>query len=239
MVITTKAIVLSAIKYGDTSLIVKCFTECCGVQSYLLRGIFSSRKGKLQKALFFPLNQLEITASHKGKGNLEHIKEARVEHHYQTLYADMTKNTVVLFLAEVLGNCIQEEEENAALYRYIEEALLWLDRQEKTANFHILFLLKLTRYLGFYPDASSEHLPYFDLPEGVFVSHAGYGPVIDGDTLGHFRKFLGTDFEGTGQIRLTKDIRRNILNALITYYELHLTGFRKPKSLQVLHEVFR
>ncbi len=239
MVITTKAIVLSAIKYSDTSLIVKCFTECCGVQSYLLRGILSSRKGKLKKALFFPLNQLEITAGHKGKGNLEHIKEARVEHHYHTLYSDMTKNAVVLFLAEVLSSCIQEEEENTALYRYMEEALLWLDRQENTANFHILFLLKLTRYLGFYPDASEDHLPYFDLLEGIFVSHAGYGSVIEGVTLEYFRKFLGADFEDLSRIKLTKDIRRNILNGLITYYELHLSGFRKPKSLQVLHEVFR
>ncbi|SFW41916.1 DNA replication and repair protein RecO [Sinomicrobium oceani] len=238
MVITTKAIVLSAIKYGDNSLIVKCLTECCGVQSYLLRGILSSRKGKLKKALFFPLNQLEITAGHKGKGNLEYIKEARVEHHYHTIYTDMTKNAVVLFLAEILNTAIQEEEENGPLYRYLEEALLWLDNQGKTANFHILFLLKLTRYLGFYPDASDEHLPFFDLREGIFVSDAGYGHVIAGDALTRFRLFLTSDFERVREIRLTKGIRQDLLNALVAYFEFHLSGFRKPKSLQVLHEVF-
>lgn len=238
MVITTKAIVLSAIKYSDTSLIVKCFTECCGVKSYLLRGVLTSRKGKLKKAHFFPLTQLEITAGHRGKGSLEHIKEARVYFPYQTVYSDMAKNAVVLFLAEVLNSCIQEEEENAALYRYIENTLAWLDTRDETANFHILFLLKLTRYLGFYPDASEGHLPYFDLLEGSFADHAGYSPVIHGEALKQFRKFLGTDFDEVGQIRLAKEIRQDILNALIVYYELHLLGFKKPRSLAVLHEVF-
>ncbi|MBC9794405.1 DNA repair protein RecO [Sinomicrobium weinanense] len=238
MVITTKAIVLSSIKYSDASLIVKCFTECCGVKSYLLRGVLSSRKGKLKKAHFFPLTQLEITAGHKNRGGLEHIREARVYYPYRTVYSDMAKNAVVLFLAEVLNSCIQEEEENTVLYRYIEDALTWLDTRETPVNFHILFLLRLTRYLGFYPDASRSHLSYFDLLEGSFADHAGYGPVIYGEALEHFRKFLETDFDGSGQIKLTKEIRKNILNALITYFELHLIGFKKPRSLAVLHEVF-
>lgn len=238
MVITTKVIVLSAIKYGDTSLIVKCLTECCGVRSYLLRGVLSSRKGKLKKAHFFPLTQLEIIAGHRDKGNLEHIKEARVYHPYRTVYSDMVKNAVVLFLAEMLNGSLREEEENIPLYRYVEDTLTWFDFTDKTANFHILFLLKLTRYLGFYPDATDAHLPYFDLLEGSFTAQAGYNPVIYGEALVHFRTFLGTDFDNVNQIRLTKATRRDILNFLVVYFELHLQGFHRPRSLAVLHEVF-
>ncbi|RAV29513.1 DNA repair protein RecO [Sinomicrobium soli] len=238
MLVTTRAIVISAVKYGDNSLIARCFTERHGVQSYLLRGVLSARKGKLRKAHFLPLTQLEITAGHRGKGALEHIREARVYYPYATVHTDVVKNTIVLFLAEVLNQSVREEEQNAPMFRYIGEGLQWLDATGANPNFHILFLLGLTRFLGFYPDTTATHLPYFDLLEGGFSAHAGYGPVVYGETLDCFRRFVNTDFEELGQIRMTKQHRRELLDAMVTYFELHLTGFRKPRSLEVLHEVF-
>ncbi len=77
MLITTKGIVFSAIKYGEADLIVKCFTQKHGVKTFLLRGILKSKKGKLKASLFQPLTQLEMVASHKDKGTLEYIKEAK------------------------------------------------------------------------------------------------------------------------------------------------------------------
>ena len=55
MQVSTKAIVLTAIKYGDSSLIVRCYTEQSGSKSYLLRGVLKSKKGKLRPAYFQPL----------------------------------------------------------------------------------------------------------------------------------------------------------------------------------------
>jgi len=106
MQITTKAIILSSLKYGDTSLIVKAFTASDGLKSYLLRGVLNSKKGKLKTAYFQPLMQLEIVANHKNKGTLERIKEAKVSYHYQTLHAQIAKNAMTLFLAEMLSNSI-------------------------------------------------------------------------------------------------------------------------------------
>ena len=51
MVIATKAIVLSSLKFGDSDLIVKCFTASSGLKSYLLRNILKSKKGKLKVSL--------------------------------------------------------------------------------------------------------------------------------------------------------------------------------------------
>ena len=101
MVIATKAIVLSSLKFGDSDLIVKCFTASSGLKSYLLRNILKSKKGKLKVSLFQPLTILEIEASHKNKGNLERIKEAKVYYSYQTLHTQIVKSSMTIFIAEI------------------------------------------------------------------------------------------------------------------------------------------
>src|SRR5699024_10128405 len=99
-----------------------------------------------------------------------------------------------MFLSEMLVVAMQEEEENTALFEFITNGMIWLDTNAKITNFHIVFLLELTKYLGFYPDTSGVHKPYFDLKEGNFTSTI-HSEVIDGQTLEDFKKFLNTDFK--------------------------------------------
>ena len=148
MIVTTKAIVLSALKYGDTSLIVKLFTESDGLKSYMLKGVLASKKGKLKKGYFQPLTQLEVVANHRDKGTLESLRDVKLSYSYKTLQTDVLKSSISLFLSEMLVISMQEEEENKALYSFIEEAFIWLDTHEDIANFHISFLIQLTTFLG-------------------------------------------------------------------------------------------
>ncbi|WP_420603752.1 DNA repair protein RecO [Flagellimonas sp.] len=238
MQITTKAIVLSSLKYGDTSLIVKAFTESDGLKSYLLKGVLTSKKGKLKAAYFLPLMQLEMVVNHKNKGTLESIKEVKVAVPYKTLHTEVVKNSLVLFLAEMLSNSIQEQEEDKSLYNYLEYALLWMDENPSTPNFHLLFLLNLTKYLGFFPDTTYENAPFFDLLEGSFCKVPTLNPLIEGETLDCFKKFLGINFDTLQAIKVNKPQRQELLRKVILYFELHLHGFRKPKSLAVLNAVF-
>ena len=238
MRVTTKAIVLSALKYGDTSLIVKIFTASDGIKSYLLRGVLASKKGKLKTAYFQPLMQLEIVAKHKNKGTLESISEAKVNYYYQTLHTEITKNAMTLFLAEMLSNSILEEEANKDLFSFLEAALQWLDNHNKISNFHLYFLIVLTKYLGFYPDTSDIAAPYFDLAEGVFLDVITLNPMLLGENLRCFKVFLGTNFDTFHTVKINKENRQQLLQSLILYFELHLQGFRKPKSLAILNEVF-
>lgn len=238
MLITTKAIVISALKFGEADLIVKCFTEISGLKSYLLRGILKSKKGKLKASLFQPLTQLEINANHKDKGTLESMREARILHPYASLHSNILKSTVVLFLAEVLKNSVREEEENKSLYRYLEESLTWFDTHEQIANFHLLFLLKLTRYLGFYPDNTDMGYEVFNLLDGTFQAVETNNYCITGENLDLLKLLLGTDFDALSGIKLNQSGRAKFLNMLLEYYALHLQGFNKPKSLSVLNEIF-
>ena len=238
MQVTTKAIVLSSLKYGDTSLIVKVFTLSDGLKSYLLKGVLASKRGKLKTAYFQPLTQLELVADHKNKGALEHIREARATYHYRTLHTDIAKNAITLFLAEMLGNSIQEEEPNKGLFNFLESSLQWLDIHDETTNFHIYFLIYLTKYLGFHPDTTNMNAVYFDLSESEFTNMPTPNPNLSGENLSYFKRFLGINFDEVHTVKMKKAHRQELLKSIVLYFELHLQGFRKPRSLAILNEVF-
>jgi DNA repair protein RecO (recombination protein O) len=238
MQVTTKAIVLTSLKYGDTSLIVKAFTASNGLKSYLLKGVLASKKGNLKPAYFQPLSQLEIVANHRDKATLETIREAKVNYHYQTLHTDISKNAMTLFLAEMLANSIHEEEANERLFEFLEASLQWFDAHDAISNFHVYFLIRLTKYFGFYPDTNEVNAAYFDLQEGAFVDSPSLNPIMIGENLSFFKCFLGINFDEVQSIKMNKTNRQELLKSLVLYYELHLQGFRKPRSLAVLNEVF-
>lgn len=238
MVVSTNAIVISSLKYSEADLIVKCFTQKSGLKTYILRGILKSRKGKFKASMFQPLTQLEIVARHKEKGTMEYLQDARIIHHYSSLHTNVIKSTVVLFLSEVLKNSINEEEENQALYEYLETTLIWLDTHNNIANFHLLFLLKLTRYLGFFPSEVREELKYFNMLDGVFQDVNTNPYCIEGPNVILLKQLLRVNFLDLEELNLNKFERNQFLEMLLIYYQLHIDSFKKPKSLAVLQEVF-
>lgn len=237
MLVKTKAIVLTSLKYGEADLIVKCLTEE-GIKSYLLRSIFRSKSKKLKIGYFQPLSQLEITANHNKKGNLNKISEARVSYLYQTLATNVYKQAIALFLAEVLANALKEEEQNEILFQYISTSLKWLDHHGSFSNFHLVFLLRLTKYLGFSPDLNSINDSYFDLEEGIFNSTQPHRNYLSGTKLILFKSLIGIKFDDMVGLKWNSENRQKMLDILLEYYELHLPGFKKPRSLKVLKEVF-
>jgi DNA repair protein RecO (recombination protein O) len=238
MLIKTKAIVISALKYSEADLIVKCFTESSGLKTYLLRNILKSKKGKLRTAMFQPLTQLEIEAFHKDKGTLESIREAKVLEHYQTLHTEVAKSAIVFFISDVLRSAIQEEEANPALFQYLTAATLWLDAHDHVANFHLLFLVRLSKHLGFYPDDSDLSLTYFNLLDGTFENEERNKYCFTGETINILKQLLGIHFDALDAVTLNQQQRAASLNILLQYYELHLHGFKKPRSLAVLNSIF-
>jgi DNA repair protein RecO (recombination protein O) len=237
MIETTKAIVINSIKYGDTSLIATCYTENCGLKSYMLKGVLKAKKAKIKTAYFQPLMQLNLTANHNNKGSLNSIREIEVVNFYHSIYSDIKKQSIALFLSEILYYTIKEEEQNASLFMYLETSLLWLDTHEVVSNFHLLFLLNLTKYLGFYPELNAQDLEYFDLLEGNFTSKKKFN-TVSGEKLTHFKKLLGINFDMLHKVNFSALDRQEVLSILIQYLELHVSGFKKPKSLNVLKSVF-
>ena len=238
MLVTTEAIVLSKINYSETSLIVRCYTFSDGVKSYLVKGSKQGRYGKKNTALFQPLNQLEITSQHKSNSSLSIPKSTKINNPYQTIPYAMDKLSVVLFLSEVLSAVLKEEEANPSLFQFLSNSLSWFDVQDNDANFHIFFLLSLTKHLGFFPDINHQNLPYFDLKNGCFTAHKSADLVDDATMVSALKSYLGTTFDELSEVLVSKQTRKQMLEVLMRYYQIHLQGFSRPKSLNVLHEIY-
>lgn len=236
MLVPTKAIVLGALKYQEKSLIVKCFTQSNGIKSYFVPSAFSSKKSNPKIAYFQPLTIIDIVANHKNKGTLEYFKEIQLAVPYFTIPQDIVKSTIVLFLSEVLYHAIQEEEKNESLFAFLETAFIWLDTHDTIANFHLIFLLELTKFLGFYPDDSDIHLPFFDMVEGNFTPYQSMNCIDASETL-LLKKVMELKLDSPQKLFIASE-RQSILKIILDYYSLHLVGFQKPKSLEVLSEVF-
>ncbi|GGB83894.1 DNA repair protein RecO [Flavobacterium suaedae] len=236
MRVKTKAIVISSLRYQEKGLIVKCFTQSDGLKSYFVRDAFSSKKSAQKTVYFRPLTILEIEATHKNKGTLEYFKEIRLAHPYQTLATDIIKTTIAIFLSEVLHYCIKEEEQNENLYAYLETSLLWLDTHDEVANFHLILLLEITKFLGFYPDTGNQQHSYFEMTEGIFMPYPSASCLSEDETM--LLRRLMTLRQGDGAKSFHVSERQALLKVLIDYYSFHLDGFVKPKSIEVLKEVF-
>ncbi len=236
MIVKTNAIVLRCIKFQDTSLIIKCYTEL-GLKSYLIKGVLGSKKSKLKIAYFQPLNILELVASHNDKGVLNSVREVKIAYAYHSISTDIVKQSIILFLTEVLNASLQEEEADRRLFNFLETSLQFLDNQTEIANFHLVFLLKLTKYLGFYPQIKNSDYPYFNLQEGLFETKYLL-TTIQGAHKILFKKLLNTNFENIQTLKLDKVARQQLLGILINYFELHLSGFKKLNSLPILQSIF-
>ena len=236
MLVKTKAIVISSLKFQEKSLIVKCFTLSNGLKSYFVRDAFSNRKASQKIAYFQPLSILEIEAVHKNKGTLENFKEIKTAVPFQSIHTDLVKSTMVMFLSEMLHYSIQEEEKNESLFVFLETALTWLDHHDEISNFHLILLLETTKYLGFYPDVSEINLPFFEMNDGVFTLFHGLGSLTEHET-NLLKKLIDLKFDNVQKVFHVIE-RQMLLKILIDYYSFHLDGFKKPKSLDVLKEIF-
>lgn len=238
MLLSTNAIVLSKLKYRDNDLIVKCYTEQLGVVSFLLRGVLKSKKRSAKTAYFQLLSQLQLEIVYKENRSLQIIKEVKLNHLYASLHTHVLKSAIVMFLAEVLSSTLKEEEQNNTMFSYLETTLLWLDAQPEYSNFHLLFLLNLTKYLGFYPEEINTTYQYFNLSDGKFEAKPQGKYSISGENLTLLKTLLGTTFDALSSVKINAKQRQSFLSMILLYFELHLGSFKTPKSLQVFNQVF-
>ena len=242
-VFNTKGIVLRAVKYGETSLIVTIFTESFGIQSYIINGVRSSnKKGSGRANLFQPAALLDLMVYHNELKNLQRIKEFKWAFLYQHIFFDVIKNSIALFMVELLHKSLKQPEANADLFHFVEDAFVHLDQAGPgvVANFPLYFSLHLMNLHGFrFTDTYAANKTVLDLQEGQFQEEAPSHPYfLDGEKSFITSLFLRTmQPQELEQIRLNKDTRRELLQAYQTYFALHISDFGVMKSLPVLKEV--
>lgn len=222
MLHNVKGIVLRTTKYTDNSLIVNVYTDQFGLQNYIVRGVHS-RTSKVKANYFQGLMVLEMIVTKTEKQRLERINEVTGARSL-TVEFDHTKNAIALFLNELLYKTIREEEANPNLFGFLINAFEILGLKETgCANFHLVFMLKYTKHLGFYPAENySVENKFFDLMEGRFLYATPHHVHYLGEILSrHIYNLMNAKFETCEQIKITNTERKQLISALLDYYKLH------------------
>jgi DNA repair protein RecO (recombination protein O) len=238
MLVTTNGIVLHTLKYSDSSIIAKIYTETFGIQSYIVSGVRSS-KAKMKAGLFQPLTLLELVVYHKNSAGLQRIKDLKITHPLHSIYANFSKNAIALFFSEILYKSLREETPNQSLFDFLNDSILYFELEEKGfSNFHLQFLAEYTQHLGFYPQIPATYAPsFFDLKLGCFSTELPRHSYYLSKVLSKLFYEVFTSAHNTSMISLTTLERRALIHALIKYYELHLTSFHDIKSHQILEQL--
>lgn len=239
----TKGIVLRAVKYGETSLIVTIFTELFGVQSYLINGVrVSTKKGTGKAGLFQPTAMLNLVVYHNELKHLNRIKEFSWAYLYNHILSDVRKNAVALFMIELLTKCLKQPEANPDLFHFAEDAFIHLDESNNAvmANFPLFFALHLPVFLGSRIDDNySAKNSFLDLREGSFTAVQPEHPHFLADRQAFVTSQLlkVQQPEELEDIKLNHEFRRNLLVAFEQFYALHIQDFGTLKTLPVLREI--
>ncbi len=236
----SKAIVLHTLRYNDESLIAHLLTEQCGCVSMMVR-ISRSKRAAVRHALFQPLAVLNVEWNDRPKANLQRPIAAQAAFPFVSLPYDAHKSAMALFLAEFLHHAVRSEPDSGSLFGYVARSIEWLDTcRDGFANFHLVFLLRLTRFLGFMPNVEdAREGDFFDLRASCFVPeqppHPDFLPPRDAAFV---PKLLRMRYGTMRVFKFNGAERTRLLEHINLYYRLHLPGFPELKSLSVLKELF-
>ena len=240
MQVSTKAIVLRTVKYGDSQLIVDMLTEGMGRVSFICR-IPKTSKSKVRKQLFQPLTILDIEFPFRQSARLQRIGEARIAYPFTSIPFDPLKLAIAIFVAEFLCYATREEQRNEPLFEYIRNGIEWLDSSNGGYyNFHLVFMMRLSRFLGFFPNLSDyRDGDLFDLRGGVFSSVPPPHPdTLSPTDAAKINTLIRMDFETMRLFAMSRQERNRCAELIIRYYRLHFPSFPDMKSLAILQELF-
>jgi DNA repair protein RecO (recombination protein O) len=220
MLLKAKAIVLHTIKYGESDIIAHLYTNTHGRQSILVKGV-RKKNQRLSANLFQPLSLLIIDASVKENREIQRIKEVKPFCILNSLYLDIRRSTIAIFIGELLYRTLLEAEPNQPLFEFLFNSIQILDvLEEGVENFHLIFLIQFTKFLGIYPGV------YLDFDK--FQKNNGVNIL----------SLLDYSLSDSAKLKMDNRTRAQILKQLVLYYEDHLDGMGQIRSLKILQEVF-
>lgn len=240
MLTTTRAIVLHTIRYGDGQVIVDLLTEQLGRMQAIVH-ISKSRKGQMKKQLFQPATLLDLELDHRERANLQRLRSARITLAYTTIPMSAVKMAQAMFCAEFLSYVSRGETDCGLLFNYVADSMAWLDAATgPTANFHLVFMLRLSRFVGFYPNLDDyADGSWFDLREGRFtMSQPLHNDVVGPAEAAMLSKLMRMNYQTMHLFRMSHNDRNHITELIVNYYRLHTPQMPEMKTLGVLRELF-
>jgi len=236
----TKGIVLHYIKYGDTSIIAYIYTEIFGRQAYIVNGV-RKKSSKIRLNQFQPLSILELDVYYKPNRDIQRIKDLKNSLLLKTVHDNIVKSSIALFIAEIMYKTLREVEPNKPLFDFIYNSIHILDIKDKgIENYHLVFLLLLSKYLGISPvDGNQKSIEFTVTKHPTLIKNVkGFSFILTAEEKGAMTQLHEYSFKNLEKIKIDNNTRSSLLEKFIEYYKLHLEGIGTIKSLAVLKEVF-
>lgn len=234
----TRGIVVHNTPFKDNSVIAHIYTKDFGMQSFIVNGV-RNQKGAIRPSHLMPLNLVDLVIYKKENVSIHRIKELRCQPILKTIHYDIMKNSVALFIAEMLYATLREEEGNEELFSYLWHFIELLDLEEQMiGNFPIYFMVHLSTFLGFNPKTAYQPGQVFNLKEGLFLDAVYMNDdCLDTELSLHLWNTFNTGTANISEVKLPRNIRTILLNRLLDYFTYHGLHGRKIKSHIILREV--
>lgn len=242
MLQATRGIVLRSVKYGETSLICSIFTEQYGIQSYLVKGVRTSRASGNRAGLLQPATLLDLSVYYRSQKNLQHIREFHPFHIYLSLQEEVIKNSVALFSVELLLRLLPEHAPLPELFEFATGYFIELDKRprDEVANFPLYFIIQCSRLLGYdVRGGYSVKTPHLNLQEGAFTSYApSIIPYVSDEDAQMLDKLLiVSSLSALGNLSMNAQMRFRLLDWYIAFLQQHTQHLSNIRSLPVLQAI--
>ena len=237
MLRSTRAVVIHTFPYSDTSVILRAYTEEIGFTSFLLKGYKKNRK---QKTQLHPLAIVEISFLERSNSTLHFVRNVSSQNPHMNLLMDPVRSGIAMFISEWLGHTIKEDEEgDPRFFAWLLNAIDILNSSELIANYHLWFLLELSKYMGIAPQGERTAVtPLFCIAEGAFTNRGSNTENLSEEESILFDLLMKKNFKEISEHSLNKGERSNLLYLFHLYFQLHLDKNFKLKSLEVLKQLY-
>lgn len=240
MEVKTQAVVLHALKYGESQMIVDLLTREQGRVSFICY-LPKTGRGKVKKQFFQSLTLLDLVYDHRATQGLQRFTDVRIAHPYSSIPFDAYKLSISLFIAEFLTHATRDEQHNPHLFDYIASSMQWLDGVGSSfANFHLVFTMHLSRFIGFFPNLSDDVAgAWFDLRNGSFsLVRPPHNDCLRPEEASVIGTLMRMNYDNMRLFRMSPAQRNRCVEIILYYYRLHVAGFPELRSLEVLRSLF-
>ena len=223
-----QVIILHRRNYSETSLIIKGFTKQFGLQSFIFKG------GKKKAHALFPCSVCEIEFYKRPESDLLQLTAAQMNRSLQIQFHPI-KTSISFFIAEIIQNCVHENQQDERMFEYLARAIHLLDESNRVESYPVEFMFNLTSFLGIQPQVNDQRGEYFSLEDGVIDTNGQQGIYVErGQGVEVIRSLcLGQEID------FNRDNREEALQLLIRYFQMHIPGFKEPESYPIVREVLR
>lgn len=198
-------------------------------------------RGKVKKQFFQPLTLLDLVYDYRPNRKLQRFAEIRISQPYCSLPFDAYKLSIALFISEFLTYATRGEQQNNHLFDYVENSMVWLDNVSQSfANFHLVFTMHLSRFIGFFPNLSDDvRGAWFDLRDGSFsLVRPPHGDCLNPEEASVIGLLMRMNYDNMHLFRMSQAQRNRCVEIILYYYRLHVPNFPELKSFEVLKTLF-